>query len=50
MEKISEQFHYGLLLKEHLTEHLEVTNIGYGIGPNILRMELEKVKNFSEKL
>ena len=38
------------MLKIHLTEHLEVTYVRYGIGPNILRMEFEKVEDLSEEL
>ena len=38
----SKQLHGRLLLKIHLTEHLEITNIRYGIGSKVLRMEFEK--------
>ena len=47
---LSEEFHSRLFLKIHLTENLEVADIGYGIGTKILRVEFEKMKNVSEEL
>ena len=49
MEAVSEQLNCGLLLKIDLTKYLEIANIGYGIGPNVLRRKFEKVKDLSEE-
>ena len=38
------------MLKIYLTEHLEVIDVRYGVGPDILRVELEKVEDLSEEL
>ena len=46
----SKQLHGRLLLKIYLTEHLEVTDVRYGVGPDILRVEIEKVEDLSEEL
>ena len=37
-------------MKISFTKYLEVANIGHRIGPNVLRMKLEKVKYISEEL
>ena len=47
---LSKQFHGRLFLKVHLTEHMEVADIRYGIGPDILRVEFEKMEDISEEL
>ena len=46
----SEEFHSRFFLKVHLTKHLEVADIGYGIGPDILRVEFEKMEDIFEEL
>ena len=47
---LSKEYHSRFFLKVHLAENLEVANIGYGIRPEVLRMEFEKwrtsLKNF----
>ena len=37
------------MLKIHLTEYLEVANVGNGIGSKVLRVEFEKMKDLSEE-
>ena len=41
MKEVSEQLNCWLFLSVHFTEDLEVAYIGYRVGSNILRMELE---------
>jgi len=39
----------GFFLKIHLTQDLELTDIGDGIGTYVLRMKLKKVQNISKE-
>ena len=50
MEKVSKELHSWFFLKVHLIENLEIADIGYGIGPEILRVEFEKMEDISEEL
>ena len=43
VEVFPEEFNGRFFLKVNFAKNLEFTNIRYGIGPNILRMEFEKV-------
>ena len=47
---LSKEFHSRFFLKVNLTEDLEVADIGYGIGHNILRVEFEKMEDIFEEL
>ena len=47
---LSKELHGRLFLKVNLTEYLEVADIGYRIGSDILRVEVEKMEDFSEEL
>ena len=49
-EKVPEQLHGWLFLKVHFAEYLEITDIRYGIGPNILRVKFEKMEDISKEL
>ena len=46
----SKEVHGRLFPKVHCVEHLEVADIRYGIGPDILRVEFEKMEDISEEL
>ena len=47
---LSKEFHSRFFLKVHLAENLEVADIGYGIRPDVLRVEFEKMEDISEEL
>ena len=47
---LSKEFHSRFFLKVHLAENLEVADIGYGIRPEVLRVEFEKMEDISEEL
>ena len=49
MEAVSEQLNYGLLLKEHLIEHLEVTHVCNRVGASVLWAELKIGQNIPVK-
>ena len=46
----SKQFHGQLFLKVHFTEYLEVADVRYGIGPDVLRVKFEKMEDISKEL
>lgn len=46
----SKQFHGRLFLKVHFAEYMKITDIRYGIGPNILRAKFEKMEDISKEL
>ncbi len=49
METLSEQLYCGLLLKEYLTEHLEVTHVCKKVGASVLWAKLKIGQNIPVK-
>ena len=47
---VTKDFDGGFFLKVHLTQNLELAYVCNRVGPDVLRMKIEKVQDISEEL